>query len=76
MTTNLRRKFGTLFEAPKASRGGVWVSRPQPTRGLGERRKLPIRVWGGAAAENGFGAFQVRTNTFDENEFGIEVLDL
>ena len=29
----------------------------QPTRGLGERRKLPSGVWGGAPAENDFGAF-------------------
>jgi len=38
----------------------VWegVSPPQPTRGFGERRKLPQCVWGKAPAENDFGALQ------------------
>ena len=31
------------------------VPPPQPTRGLGERRKLPNGVRGGAPAEKGFG---------------------
>jgi len=37
-------------------RGGVWggVSPPQPTRGSGERRKLPSGVRGEAPAANAF----------------------
>jgi len=39
---------------------GKGVPPPQPTRGSGERRKLPQRGLGGApAAENEFGAFQL-----------------
>jgi len=30
---------------------------PQPSRGSGERRKLPREVWGGAPAETVFGRF-------------------
>jgi len=50
VTTNLQQKFRTLFEVPKASRGGVWVSPSQPTRGSGRvlsplRGVEPDRKW-------------------------------
>ena len=52
---NLTKKVGgsSEIEMPKASRGrgmGRECPPPQPTRGFGERRKLPQR----APAENGF----------------------
>ena len=58
-----RRSHGFLMggglraETPKSSTwGGQWegVRLPQRTRGLGERRKLPSGVRGGAPARNGF----------------------
>jgi len=48
---------GAEIEMPMASTGSGMVMGclpPQPTRGSGERRKLPSGVRGGAPAENGF----------------------
>jgi len=43
---------GAENETPKVSRGAEWG-----LEGLGERRKLPQRGPGGAAAKNDFTAF-------------------
>ena len=52
-----RRRWGECRRHEKGGMcrwGGVWVSPPQPTRGLGEHRKLPNGVWDGAPAASGF----------------------
>ena len=50
------------LQRSKALKGEEWgrVSPPIRVRGLGERRKLPSGVRGGAPAANDFGAFHVQ----------------
>ena len=51
---------GAETETPKALRGermGMWFPLPSRLGGLGERRKLPSGIRGGAPAENDSSAF-------------------
>jgi len=65
-------KVGGRYEMPKASRRwGMGRGFPplQPTRGLGECRKLPSGVRGRAPAENEFGALWSCKKAIGGNHF-------
>jgi len=56
------RPEGPNIEDQRAESGGMVLGEGQPApsppvMGMGERCKLPIRVWGGAPPEIEFGAF-------------------